>query len=300
MTRHIIYIPGKNPKPPVDEHRRLIWRALIEGVRRAEPSMADELSEHEDVFQFVGWNYLYYQEEDKITNHLPWVDALLNKHGPTQRDIDEAKAWHRKLNLLAYSLVDKFPFLLRLLPGELRSTAEETNRYFYNLKGVASLVREQLKEELRPLLERGDKILLIGHSLGTVISYDTLWALSHLEGLTGKVDTFLSLGSPLGMNYVRRRLLGHQYQGVKAYPDNIKRWINVAAQGDVTALDRSFSNDFSDMLTLGNVEVIEDHVDGFYNYFREGESLNCHRSYGYLVNPVVGKVIADWWQRNAS
>jgi hypothetical protein len=26
--------------------------------------------------------------------------------------------------------------------------------------------------------------------------------------------------------------------------------------------------------------------------------LNCHRSYGYLVNPAVGNIIADWWKHN--
>ena len=101
------------------------------------------------------------------------------------------------------------------------------------------------------------------------------------------------------MRYVKRRLLGCNRTGKQKYPDNIRRWINVAAEGDVTALDRSFSEDFGEMVTLGNVESIEDHCDGIYNYFRGKEGLNCHRSYGYLVNPIVGKTIADWWTGNS-
>lgn len=50
------------------------------------------------------------------------------------------------------------------------------------------------------------------------------------------------------------------------------------------------------MLDLGAIESIEDHCEGIYNFFRNEEGLNCHRSYGYLVNPAVGKVIADWRQ----
>ena len=49
------------------------------------------------------------------------------------------------------------------------------------------------------------------------------------------------------------------------------------------------------MLALGIIDSIQDHCDGIYNFYRNEEGLNCHRSYGYLVNPAVGKVIADWW-----
>ena len=297
--RHIVYIPGKNPKPPAEEHQKYIWRALIEGVRRAEPDVVDDLSKHEDSFNFIGWNFLYYQEQDTMSRHLPWIDAQLNKHGPTEQDIEESKSWHRKLDHLIYSIVDYFPFIIKILRGELRSTAEETNRYFENHGKIASGVREQLKEVLRPLLEdEEDRVLLVAHSLGSVISYDALWTLSQLEQLPGKVDTFITMGSPLGMKYVRRRLLGSSRKGKQKYPDNIRRWVNVAAEGDVTALDRNFSEDFSEMITLGNVELIEDHCDGIYNYFREKDGLNTHRSYGYLVNPIVGKTIADWWTAN--
>ncbi len=98
------------------------------------------------------------------------------------------------------------------------------------------------------------------------------------------------------MNYVQRRLMGHDKVGVNKYPKNIRRWVNISAVGDVTALDRVFSDDYSPMLNFEVVESIEDHCDGIYNFFRNEAGLNCHRSYGYLVNPAVGKVIADWWQ----
>ena len=169
---------------------------------------------------------------------------------------------------------------------------------FHNVDKIGSQVREQLKQELRPLLENGDNILLIGHSLGSVIAFDTLWALSQLEHLPGKIDLFLTLGSPLGMNYVQRRLMGNNKDGEHKYPTNIQDWVNIAADGDVTALDRTFADDFGEMLTLGVVDSIEDHCEGVYNYFHDENGLNCHRDYGYLVNPVVGSTIADWWKKS--
>jgi hypothetical protein len=295
--RHIIFVPGKNPKPPADQHQSMLWRTLIEGVRRAEPQIISELNQHDENFKLIAWNYLYYHMTKDINRDLPWIDALINQHGPTERDIREAKAWHRKLDRLLYSIVDHLPFLLRLLSDRIRSTAEETRRYFRNRDNIACDVRELLKQELRPLLSNSDKVLLIGHSMGSVIAYDTLWELSHLEQLPGKIDLFLTIGSPLGMNYVQRRLMGSKHTGKEKYPTNIKHWANISAIGDITALDRIFSDDFCEMMEQGMIDSIEDHCEGIYNFFRNEKGLNCHRSYGYLVNPAVGKVIADWWQR---
>ena len=294
--QHIIFVPGKNPKPPEDQHRKLLWRTLLEGVRRADPYVFDHLGDHAASFKFIAWNYLYYHVHKDNSRDLPWIDALINQQCPTEQDIKEAKSWPIKLDRLLYNIVDHLPFLLQLMPEQLRSTAIEIKRYFQNRDNIACDIRELLKLKLRPMLANDDKVLLIGHSLGSVIAYDTLWELSHLEHLPGKVDLFLTIGSPLGMNYVQHRLMGHDKKGINKYPINIRRWVNISSTGDVTALDRVFSDDFSPMLELGAITSIEDHCEGIYNFFRNEEGLNCHRSYGYLVNPAVGKVIADWWQ----
>jgi len=296
--RHIIFVPGKNPKPDPEQHHALLWRTLLEGVHRAEPQVANNLSQHMDNFKLIAWNYLYYHTRKDINRDLPWIDALINQHAPTEHDIQEAKATHRKLDRFLYNVIDHFPFLLKFLPSDLQSTAEEIKRYFQNVNNIACDVREVLKQELRPMLKNADNVLLIGHSMGSVIAYDTLWELSHLENLPGKVD-FLTIGSPLGMNYIQHRLMGNKFSGKKKYPINIRNWINVSSEGDVTALDRIFSDDFSEMRKLEIIESIEDHCEGIYNFFHNEKGLNCHRSYGYLVNPAVGKVIADWWQSSA-
>lgn len=294
-TKQIIYVPGKNPKPEAALHRELLWRTLVEGVRRADSAVADALQASQLRFHLVSWNYLYYQEYKDGTSDLPWIDALINKHGPTEQDIQEAKSWNIWLSRFMLTLADHIPLLIRLLPEEVRSTAHEIDRYLDNTGDVARKIRELLKQTLRPMLEHQAEVLLIGHSLGSVIVYDTLWELSHQEGLKGKVD-FLTLGSPMGMHYIERRLLGMSGPGEKSYPALIRHWKNLAAEGDVTALNQDFNESFHAMLELGLVESIEDHCHGIYNFFRSDEGLNCHRSYGYLVNPAVGSIIADWWK----
>ena len=297
--RHIIFVPGKNPKPPAEQHRNILWRILVEGVKRAAPDVVNDISEQKSNFEVAAWNHTYYHRTKDINRDLPWIDALQNQHGPTEKDIKEANTTHYHLLRIIYSIIDYVPFLLRLVPGVLKSTAEEVKRYFKNKNDIGCEIREILKEQLRPLLKNNEKVLLIGHSLGSVIAYDVLWELSHVEKITNKVDLFLTLGSPLGMNYVQKRIKGSDYKGKMKYPENIKHWINISAEGDITALDRVFADDFADMINLKIIDGIEDHCHGIYNFFRNEDGLNTHRSYGYLVNPAVGKVIADWWLKHS-
>jgi hypothetical protein len=296
QKKQIIYVPGKNPKPEAAQHRDLIWRVLIEGVKRADRDIASSLQVCREQFHLVAWSYLYYHEYKDITNDIPWIDALINKHGPTEQDIQDAHSWNIWLSRFVLTLGDHIPLLIRFLPVEVRGTANEISRYFDNTDNVAQKIRDLFKLTLRPMLENQDEVLLIGHSLGSVIAYDTLWELSCKDGVKGKVD-LLTLGSPMGMHYIQRRLQGMNDGRIKkSYPDLIRKWINLSAEGDVTALSRNFNECFHPMLDQGLVESIEDHCHGIYNYFRTDEGLNCHRSYGYLVNPAVGHIIADWWR----
>ena len=96
------------------------------------------------------------------------------------------------------------------------------------------------------------------------------------------------------MNYVQKRLLGHKHKDHnKKYPSNIRHWVNVSAVRDITPLDRNFEDDYKEMLKPDMTESIIDHSNGVYNYFRNEDGLNFHRSYGYFVNPAVDEVITD-------
>lgn len=296
--KHIIFVPGKSPKPPEDQHKNLVWRTLLEGVRRAEPETVSDIEQDKSCFRIVAWNYTYYQDTHDIAQDLPWIDALLNQHGPTQQDIREAHSWQAKLNRFLYTAADHFPSLIRWIPESARKTIEETNGYFKNHGNIGYEIRGLLKKVLRPMLDKNESVLIIGHSLGSVIVYDALWELSHNEVHSGKVD-FLTLGSPLGLKFVQNKLEGRQYPKENRFPANIHRWINLSSVGDTTAVDRRFKDDFAEMMQYGLVDSIEDHCEGIYNFYRNDKGLDCHSSYGYLVNPAVGEIIAEWW-RNTS
>jgi pimeloyl-ACP methyl ester carboxylesterase len=296
--RRILYVPGKNPKPAPERHAVVIKQALVHGVGRSDPDAARAIEADAGAFRLIAWNRLYYGAERPIEPDLPWIDELLRRSGPTTGEVREALSFRRKFATFLYNVADVFPSSLALLPDAVvRSTVEETRRYFDDAERIGTRVREILKQPLREMTAAGDRVLLIGHSMGSVIAFDALWELTHLEAAPAKVELFLTIGSPLGMHFVQARLLGHDRQGAERYPHGVRAWINVAAQGDLTAIDPMLHDDFAPMRRLGLVESITDLNGGVFNYFRNEEGLNVHRSYGYLVNPRVGEVIARWWRQ---
>ena len=296
-TNRIIFVPGKNPKPPVEEHYAQLLRSLVHGVGRADPAAARAIADTPGAFTLIPWSKLYYGESKPLGPDRSWIDALLTRDGPTADEVRDALSWRRKGARAMISIADFLPLLIPLLPDPaVKSAIQETERYFSNFGGIGGRVRELLKAPLREIFARGERVLLIGHSMGSVIAYDVLWELWHTEGRRERLDTFLTLGSPLGMRFSQKRLLGAGARGAKKYPGNIRRWINLVAQGDLAALDTTVADDFAPMRDLGLIEKITDMDESIFNFFRNADGLNVHRSYGYLVNPRVGEVIAKWWR----
>ena len=92
-------------------------------MRRADRTVAGTLQTRSSQFHLVGWNYLYYHKYKDITKDIPWIDALINKHGPTEQDMRDAHSWNLWLSRLVLTLADHIPLLIRMLPGAVRGTA---------------------------------------------------------------------------------------------------------------------------------------------------------------------------------
>jgi len=291
----IIFVPGKNPKPRPQEHRTQLWRCLLRGVEQADTDLAKSLAQHEDIFQLASWNYLYYEQYKSLDRDLPWIEHLLTRDGATREEKEQIRSWRLRMGWLVYWLADRFPFLINIAPDPaVKATISETRRYFENTKKIACEVREVLKDLIKEDWRSDKKILLIGHSMGSIVSYDSLWELGREEGYQGKIDMFLTIGCPLGMRFVQHRLVDAKVDESLRYPNNIRQWVNISSMGDLTALDPYIAGDFENMVNRGLVESIRDEHRDVYNYFISTLGLNVHRSYGYLVNEKVGTVIADW------
>ena len=176
--------------------------------------------------------------------------------------------------------------------------APDLLEYWNPDSGFASRVRWRLTEILEPALIAGDDILLVTHSLGTLIAYDNLWKLSHhvehrAVFQTGhKLTRWITLGSPLGNPTVRKNLNGRLAVGVRRHPTNIREWVNVAAVGDYISHDPTVRDDYRAMLEHGLLDSIEDHR--IYNLAVRFGKSNPHHGVGYLIHPTVSACIGDW------
>jgi len=290
----IVYVPGMKPKPPVEAHEELLWRCLLNGISRADPSAARDLAQYRNIFRVAPWSRLFYDEQTEVEPDLPGVERLLALAGPEAQDIQEARHWHKRIGRLIYLLSDKFPFLINWIASpDLEETLKETRRYFQDQDGVATRIRQLVADRLLASWTPGSRLMIIAHSLGSVIAYDVLWELSHRHNSEICVDLFMTLGSPLGLNFIRHRMINAQESGARQYPTNINRWINLAAIGEMTALDRTFADDYHEMVDLGLVESIIDETD-LQTYFRGPDGLNVHKCYGYMANQQTGAALAAW------
>jgi pimeloyl-ACP methyl ester carboxylesterase len=172
----------------------------------------------------------------------------------------------------------------------------DLRRYVQDINGIAAHTRRMLKVPLRAAFEGGHPVLLIGHSMGSVIAYDTLWELSHESIDRVAVDLFLTMGSPLGQRHIQKCLMGYAASGVDRYPANIRHWKNLAAVGDLTSIDPQLMNDFGEVLERGLVDSFED--EEIFNWFRLDGELNVHSEYGYFANDTTARIVADWWRKN--
>lgn len=292
----IIFVPGIKPKPPAAVHQAALWRCLLDGVRRADPDLAAELAVHEECFGLASWTHIFYDTHSDIAADEDGIERLLSLPGPEERDLREARSLRRRMQRALYRLSDAFPPLFDLVGDpDLQATVAETRRYFNNDAGVAVAVRQLVADALLEAWRNQRRVLLIGHSLGSVIAFDVLWEFTHRFAEAGRVELFLSIGSPLGLNFVRDLLLGAREEGRRRYPANIRNWCNLSAVGELTTLDRPMATVWREMLELGLVETISDELD-LATYFREPAGLNVHKCYGYMANIAVGRVVAGWWR----
>lgn len=114
--------------------------------------------------------------------------------------------------------------------------------------------------------------VVVAHSLGSVVAYETLWNYPHPP-----VDLLITLGSPLAMpNVVYDRLQRHD--GPHRRPHGVARWINIADPGDFIAIPiggihRSFQNISADLTD----------AVGAFSFHQVGKYLSCGATAGVLA-----------------
>ncbi|MGA4988522.1 hypothetical protein [Nonomuraea bangladeshensis] len=118
--------------------------------------------------------------------------------------------------------------------------------------------RERCRQAVAETVRRNRPKVVIAHSLGSVVAYETLWANPDL-----RIELLITLGSPLGMrNVVFERLLPAPINGRGERPPGVARWVNIADKDDIAAIPPGLGGCFTgvDAEELVNLDWLDFHT----------------------------------------
>jgi len=193
----------------------------------------------------------------------------------------------------------------RLTNYLLRAKLQDLSFYYDRTKrlrsrdGVEAEARAVLKKDLENALVKanGNNLMLIAHSMGSIIGYDVLRDLDRKprkseEEIEFILHDFIAIGSPLGVGLVKNNVRGERSYSKPSLrtPTVVKRrWANYADRKDPVAFDSHLRDDFG--ANSSAVRVEDDLVTN--DYTAQGDR-NPHKSYGYLRTPEISMHIQQF------
>ncbi|GAB3852545.1 hypothetical protein GCM10027610_081040 [Dactylosporangium cerinum] len=142
-----------------------------------------------------------------------------------------------------------------------------------------SLIREEIEEGISAAVTPGVETVVVGHSLGTVVTYNLLRREGHLRGW--RVPCFVTLGSPLAVTAIRRKL--RSLAPIRR-PACVDTWYNARDRRDLVALYPLDTERFPiipEEPPIQHHDAVRNHTD------------NRHGIAGYLADAVVARWIHD-------
>ena len=311
MAKIIVGIHGLANKP--DKATLAEWweRSVREGLEKN-----CGLNNPQFDFAMVYWADLLYKHclhddelynFDKLYNSQPYVEAdagRLERHddgvldtviagalGMVGATVDLAKE-HFEMNRLADWILGKVVKDLDFYYDEDRKIGDRSDPPEMVL--ASTVLKDELKEALLPL--QGEEIMLIAHSMGTIIAYDVLRDIGHPDrGF--RLAHFVTIGSPLGLPHVKAKIIEQREYSAQKEAERVRtptvvteRWVNYANRKDPVALDVHLSDDYG--ANDGGIRVEDDLVVN--GYRSPSGDPNYHKSYGYLRTPELSEHIRDF------
>ncbi|WP_243761151.1 trypsin-like peptidase domain-containing protein [Streptomyces sp. YIM 98790] len=124
-------------------------------------------------------------------------------------------------------------------------------------------VREDVLRSVLESMPEAGEVVLVSHSLGTVVGMDLVTRLAPSLDLI----LMVTAGSPLGMDAVHSRLLG----GGPRRPERVARWVNVWSPPDPVAIGCPLAGDWQGELTELSVRNARDRAHDIKEYLGHPE-----------------------------
>ena len=306
LSKIIIGIHGLGNKPPKKTLEKWWKQSIREGLK------AFGYNHFFMKFELIYWAYILHPEplNQKIINEDhplylsdPYIKAKnygkktpdkIKKKVLDYLEIQLDKLFLNVDNTINFSSVTDYIIrhFFRDLEIYYSSTKIQTEE---SMQLARTVIRNQLADIIRKYGKRD--ILLIGHSMGSIIAYDVLTQLVP----DVKIDTFVTIGSPLGLPIIMNKINLEQTKNLSSglmpvTPENInKKWFNFSDLRDKVALNYNLGDDYKE-----NAKGIKPIDEIVYNNYEYNDEKNPHKSYGYLRTPEMADVINEFLNRGRS
>lgn len=309
MAKVIIAVHGLANKPPVNLLKDWWYKAIAEGLEDhlgyEMPKVKFEMVYWADILSKRPLDPLVTDVQNPYFLHEPYLPKSENfkysesKTSGLLRDL--VKKQFEKLFLnkdfsINYSFITDAFIHRYFVDLDTYYLKECPNKTDFKCK-AKELIRERFVAYFKQY--RGDEILLLTHSMGSIIALDVLNIL--MPRL--KVDTLITFGSPLG-NPIIRSKMAHELKKGKAKnrfkkvkhlktPSNIQRnWFNFSDLDDTVAIYYKLADKYK--ANFRGVKVMDFLVQNDYEI--QGEK-NPHKSFGYLRTLEMSYAIHDFLVR---
>jgi len=298
-------VHGRGYSSPLKEHKAMWLEALTHGIKRDYPGKMNALGKAKIEFVYYGDISNSFLEKnypkavnDDTADRLVALEEL--KKWPASKFTKDTyfnlPGYHPFYDTIADS-AGSFLNAIRMGKTLVPMVAPDMKEYWDEDSEYGTEVRMRMTKPLREAMDRNDKIMVIAHSLGSMISYDTFWKFSHMGEYRPDydkkmIDLWITIGSPLGDETVKKGLKGAAIKSERKYPANLNRWININAEDDFIAYDQTLKDDFHEMLKYKLIKEIKD--EKIYNLALLREKSSPHFALGYLIHPRMAKYIAGW------
>jgi hypothetical protein len=148
---------------------------------------------------------------------------------------------------------------------------------------VRAELRKRLIEQLHAAAARGKKIVIVSHSMGTMLAYDVLRNVPTCPLVRG----LITIGSPLGIAEVQEELRATDAKQIDFPAEKLESWINIYDPLDpVCGLDPKLNNDY----LLVNGKFVVDQKESNWGSWRH---TSTHYLAGKIFRDRLRSLIAD-------
>jgi len=309
--KSLIIVHGNSNKPEAESLRLVTLDAVRSGLQRESKSQLaafDSLTTHFPYFADLTQpystgekiNYDARQDLEDLHTTLAALKQLKKKKNFSLSAYDRLPG---KSTLKEFAASVSAPLLraVGLSKNVISKMDKALGAYWSGEGDLKANILKRIQHSMLKATQRDDDILLVSNGAGSIYTYDALWQLSHLDMFketgTGKINTWITLGSPLGDPTVQSLLEGADCPSSRKYPGNIRNWLNFSAEDDYMSHDNTVRDDFSEMIDNNLVEDIRD--TRIYNLAVRFQSSNPHHSLGYLNHPSIANAVNQWLKNTA-